>query len=294
MTRRTLLRLAALFSLLAPLPALAQTAARPPAAHAAGYHWRTLVLRHAVPSDILALMHWNGPAATAAPAPFDPLPLTGFPAPSPAAPDGVLRIFALASTNSLLVDATDDGFATVVKLVQLFDVAPKQVQFRTLLVAVPATRTGLNAPNADAARFLEELRRGKERVIPTPLVTTTDGVGAAISFFYPPPTFDPPAARLQLVQAGLTPDGSGSATRGEFRVTPRITAEGTITLAVASGVLPAPAPRTVRAGELTVYEVTGSRAALGERLFLFLRPTILGVSGETADSSGTQSVTVAP
>ena len=259
----------------------------------ADYHWHTLVLQHATPSDILKLMHWDQP--TAPPAARDAFPPLDIAPPSPALPTGVLRIFALQSNNSLLVEATDEGFATVTKLVQMFDVSPKQVQFKTLLVAVPATRVELNAPDADAAPFLTELLRGERRVIPTPLVTTTDGVGATISFSYPPPTFDPPTARLQLVQAGPLPAPAGPATRGEFRVTPRINADGTLTLRVAFGSLPALTDRTLRGGEWAVYEMTGPQVASGERLFFFLRPTILGESGGRPDITGDgQSVTVTP
>ncbi len=262
----------------------------------AGYRWHTLGLQHAVPGDILALMHWNQPISPSQPTPFQALPPTDLAPPPLALPEGVRRIFALQSNNSLLMEATDEGFATVTKLVQIFDIAPKQVQFKTLLVAVPATRAGLNVPDADAARFLAELLRGERRVIPTPLVTTTEGVGATISFSYPPPTFDPPAARLQLVQAGTPPSPSGPAARGEFRVTPRINVDGTLTLGVAFGGLPAPIDRTLRDGEWAVYEVTGPQVASGERLFFFLQPKIIGENGGSRPNitGDGQSVTVTP
>jgi len=244
--------------------------AHPPAATVAaplaGYQWRTLVLQHAVPSDILRMEHWGASAAHPA-----------------ALPAGVRRVFALQSNNSLLLEATEEGYATVAKLIKALDVAPKQVEFSTLLVAVPATRVGLDVPDADAARFLEEVSRGEASAIPTPTVTIAHGGSGTIYFSYPRPpagpSVRPPAARLQLVQAGLTPEQTGPATRGEFRLTPRINTDGTITLDVAFGDLPAPAPRTLRAGELTVYELTGAQAGSGERLFFFLRPTISGGGG---------------
>ena len=67
--------------------------------------------------------------------------------------------------------------------------------------------------------------------------------------------------------------------RGEFRATPRINTDGAITLDVTVKDLPTPAPRTLRASELTVYELTGPQASSGKRLFFFLRPTTDGKSG---------------
>lgn len=274
---RTLLRLAALLSLLTPPPAPAQTAARPPAAHAAGHHWRTLVLQNARPSDILILMHWNQSAG------MMPHP--------PALPDGVRRIFALQSNNSLLVDATEEGFATVTTLVKALDIAPRQVQFKTLLVAVPATRTGLIAPDTDATRFLGELLRGERRVIWTPTVTVTDGQTVTTSFLCPAP----PVSRLRLAQTGPMREGSGASSRCEVRLTPRINADKTLTLSLTLTPAATPSaaqimtPRTLRSGELAVYDVTGPPTPHGERLFFFLQPVVIG---ETAD--GGQTITVTP
>lgn len=234
-------------------------------------------------------MHWNQPVASPQPAPSQALPRADLAPHPPALPEGVRRIFALQSSHALLVDATEEGFATVARLVQILDVAPKQVQFKTLLVAVPATRVGLDAPAADAGRFLAELLRGERRVIPTPLVTTTDGVGATISFSYPPP----PVGGIRLIQAGLTAGRSDPSPRVEFRLTPRINADGTLTLRAAFGELAVPTDRTLRDGEMTVYEVTGPQAASGERLFFFLAPTILG-DRATNSADGGPSVTVTP
>lgn len=275
-------------SLLSPAASFAQAPAATVAAPLPGYHWRTLVLQHAIPSDVLKMERWDTSA-------IHPVSL----------PTGVLRIFALRSNNSLLLQATEDGYATVAKLVKVLDIVPSAVEFNTLLVAVPATRIGLDVPDADAARFLEELSRGEASAIRTPTVTIAHGGSETIYFSYPRspagPSVRPPAAWLQLVQAGPSPDGSGPETRGEFRLTPRINADGTITLDVAFGVLPAPAPRTLRAGELTVYELTGAQAGSGRRLFFFLRPTISGDGGGPPIISSIpmildmgQSVTVTP
>lgn len=253
---------------------------------AAGYRWHTLVLQHAVPGDILALMHWNQPASSPLPAQVQALP------------GGVLRIYALKSNNALLIEATDEGFASVVRLVQEFDRVPKQIQFKTLLIAVPAPRASLDAPDTDVDSFLAKLLGGESRVIGTPTVTTTDGVSAAISFSYRPTPVSPSGGWLRLVQAGLMPAGDASS-RCEVRLTPRINADGTLTLGLTATPAATPsavqimATRTLRGSELVVYDVTGVIEKHGERLFFFLRPTILA-DGSDADTDGGASITVIP
>ena len=315
-TRRFFLSLA--LSPLWSVSAFAQAPAAPPAdaarpvhppaviaaAPAPGYHWRTLVLRHAVPSDVLALMRWNSapeaPAPLAptalAPTPFDLLPLTGSPVPSrPTLPDGVRRIFALQSNNSLLVQATEEGYARVVRLVRILDIAPRQVEFHMRLVAVPA---GVSVPDVPASRLLPLLLAGESRVISVPMETVTEGTTASVSIEVPA---IPSGSRFRLAQMG--PGGRDSATRCEFRLTPRVNADGTVTLSLtpmADGPLLPGRPatsRTVRAGEMVVYEVTGAGQAGGERLFLFLSALVIGDGGEAPDGgqllSG-QTVIVTP
>ncbi len=282
MTRLTPLRFAALLILLAPVSASAQTAAPPPAASAAGYHWRTLALRHAVPSDILALIHWDGPA----------------PSP-PALPDGVRRVFALRSTNSLLVEATDEGFATVASLVNLLDRAPRQVKFHMALVAVPAARGDLYRPDMSASELLSLLLAGESSVISVPTETVTEGTTAAVSVGVP---VIAPVGRFRLAQAGSMGDGYGPSARCEFRLTPLINADGTVTLSLMAASMEAAPPRTLRAGELAAYDVTGatqvnSERIDGRRLFLFLSPTIIADTEDARDAGqpvNGQSVPVTP
>ena len=85
-------------------------------AKAADLRYRTIVLRHANPADVLKLMHWkdNREAAN--------LNSPNAPA-DPNLPAGVARIFALQGNNSLLVQATPEGYNQVKNIVKILDVA---------------------------------------------------------------------------------------------------------------------------------------------------------------------------
>jgi len=249
-----------------------------PETPAVGYRWHTLVLQHAVPSDILALMHWNTAAA-----------------PPSALPTGVHRIFALQSTTSLLVEATDEGFATVAQLVKILDIAPRSVGFQMELVAVPAARAALYAPDMPASWLLPLLLAGESRMISIPTETVTDGHSTFVSADVPVITL--PASRFRLVRVGPRPGRHGLSALYAFRLTPRINADGTITLGLefattAPLAMRSSTPRTLRAGELVVYDVTGPSQTVGQRLFLFLLPTIMGEIEAARDGDG--SVTVTP
>ena len=241
---------------------------------AVGYRWHTLVLQHAVPSDILALMHWNKAAL----------------------PPGVLRIFALQSSNSLLVEATEEGFATVAKIVKTVDIAPRSVQFHMELVAVPESRARLYAPDMPASQLLPLLLAGESRAASIPAETVMNG--QTTSFFVDSPVSPAPASSFRLTQVGPMPDGYDLSTHRQFRLTPRINADDTITLVLAFATtaplssMQAGTPRTLRAGALVVYDVTGLIQINGERLFLFLSPIIISESGATHDDG--DSVTVTP
>ncbi len=229
------------------------------AAPAAGYHWRTLVLQHAIPSDILQLTHWSA-------SPAHPATL----------PAGVLRIFALRSTNSLLLEATDDGYAKVVKIVNRWDNPPRSVQVAMVLIAVPETHGGLYTPDIPASRLLPLLLANGGRRVFGAMITMTGGETATFSTAYSSPLTDLP----QLVQA----NGGGVAAPVEMQIMPRINADGTgtvgLTFAPVTPSLSAEAPMfcTVRVGDSAVYEVTGPLGARGERVFFFLRTVIIGDS----------------
>ena len=122
--------------------------------------------------------------------------------------------------------------------------------------------------------------------------------GQTTSFFVDSPVSPAPASSFRLTQVGPMPDGYDLSTHRQFRLTPRINADDTITLVLAFATtaplssMQAGTPRTLRAGALVVYDVTGLIQINGERLFLFLSPIIISESGATHDDG--DSVTVTP
>lgn len=238
-----------------------------------GYHWHTLVLQHAVPSDILQMMHWDSAAAHPA-----------------ALPAGVLRIFALQSNNSLLLQATDDGYAKVAGIVSRWDVAARDVRIDMVLVVVPEARAGSYTPDMPASRLLPLLLADGARTVSVPTVTMPNGVTESFSITYTPPW---PTGRMRLIQAGKTE----VAFPFQVLMTPQINADGTVTLgltlmpglAALSAPMPPVEARTARAGESVVYDVLGPVGARGERVFLFAKPTITDSTATMTDS-----VTVTP
>ncbi len=119
---QTLSLLAALLVLSALHPAYALAPAP-----LAPYHWYSLVLHHTTPSDVLKLMRWTNAAPE--PNPFQSLPSTATNTPlNPNLPAGVKRIFTLPGNNSLLMEATDDGFTHVRQIIKILDIAPRAVE----------------------------------------------------------------------------------------------------------------------------------------------------------------------
>lgn len=92
-------------SLLLCLPAIAKAPkpapAPPAAAPSAAYHWNKLALNHIAPAAALVALHWDTPTATL--------------------PTGIQRVYALQSNHTLLLHATDAGFAEATRLVQTVD-----------------------------------------------------------------------------------------------------------------------------------------------------------------------------
>ncbi len=158
MTQRRLLPLfAMLFGLLMPLPAGAQMPHEPQNSVSdknVALQWHTLPLRHAHPSDILTLMHWDRPkdaqysfeTRRVHPMPFRVTPPPAF-APSiegnPFLPPGVRRIYALSSSNSLLIEATDQGVDNVRRIVRFLDVAAHGSNPKVSYLIVTEEETGL-------------------------------------------------------------------------------------------------------------------------------------------------------
>ena len=133
-------------------------------------------------------------------------------------PDGVTKIYALQSNNSLLVQATPDGYTLVKQLVKILDIAPRQVEIKVEFVTasvtdvdnlgvnfdlVPypglelatsqgsgqygGTATGIGptflqyATGNIVAQLFQTLVRTRGKVVQAPLVTTTNNYPATIN-----------------------------------------------------------------------------------------------------------------
>lgn len=254
-------------------------AAQAPPEDAAKYHWHSLVLQHAKPGDILTQMHWEG---------------TGDAAAKPELPEGVARIFALQSNNSLLISATDEGFQQVKRIVSALDIAPKQVQLKTLFAAIPASQK-LTLDLADPLGALLQLQKANAMLYQPPLVTANNGEQADIPFEMPLPRLERnlPPWSLLINQATQTNSLEAIPT---LRVTARINSDNSVSLMLNSGEPAAANLRTVPSDGMTAYDVTGLPHSAGYRVFLFVMPTIIGESNDSAASNanGGSSVTVTP
>jgi len=183
-----------------------------------------------------------------------------------ALPDGVTRIFALQSNNSLLVQATVEGYNTVKNLVRILDIAPRQVQIKVEFVTasvvdvdnlginfdlVPypglefATNQGTNAISSAAqptflqyatgnivAQLFQTLVRTRGKVVQAPLITTTNNVTATIQVNTQIPFF----TQTVVANGGLN-GGTTQAQQANFltlqtglTITPRINSDDSITM----------------------------------------------------------------
>jgi len=129
-------------------------------------------------------------------------------------PEGVERIYALQSNNSLLVRATPEGFNELRRLVKILDIAPRQVQVKVEfvtasvtdvdnlgvnfdLVPYPGLEFGTTQGNSTlvtgvqptflqyatgniVAQLYQTLTRTRGKVVQAPLITTTNNVQATI------------------------------------------------------------------------------------------------------------------
>ena len=252
-------------------PTLAAAPVAPDAVQA-----QRLVLRHAVPEEIIKALHWDQRAN---------LPL------------GVTDITSLPISNSLLVQATPTGLVEVQELVKLLDIAPRPVQIRMALArateadlkasgidfalmsypAAPRAWTGY-ATGKDVARFAEVLqRRGA--------VVQSSGVF----------TFSNKEANLSL-SGGQAIPALPNVKTFSFAATPRVNSDDTLTLALrpkmswrAVGKANPPGLlarnqswdlqtlRTLRSGDTLVITnlFPGATGVKGTQLLLFVTPTLM-------------------
>ena len=341
--------------------------ADPEARYAAGdLHWRSLVLQHAVPADILTLMHWdrdmvqaepfrplemprptpnvastqgntiitpsypgypsvplgngsaNGAGANYAqhrsadpasteqanqfpgfnpgggggfnpgggggfnpggggfnpggnnpfqqPQGFNPPGGANRPGGAAALPTGVARIFALQSNNSLLIEATPDGYNQVKQIVKILDIAPRQVEIKVEfvtasvadvdnlginfdLVPYPGLEFGTQNGNSTistaaaptflqyatgnlVAQLFQTLTRTRGKVVQAPMITTTNNVPADIEINTQIPFFT-----TSVVSTGGINNTNQQSTNANFltlqtglTITPRINSDDSVTM----------------------------------------------------------------
>jgi len=191
------------------------------------------------------------------------------PGATPAIPDGlpagVARIFALQSNNSLLVEATPEGYNQIKQIVKILDVAPRQVEIKVEFVTASVTdvdNLGINfdlvpypgleigtqqgsttiaqgiiptflqyATGNIAAQLYQTLIRTRGKVVQAPLITTTNNVTASITVATQIPFFTNTA-----VSNGNF-GGSSQGSQANFltlntglTITPRINADDSVTM----------------------------------------------------------------
>jgi len=293
-----------------------------------------------------------------------------------ALPNGVARIFALQSNNSLLIEATPEGYNTVKQIVKILDIAPRQVQIKVEFVTasvadvdnlginfdlVPypglelATKQGDSTISSAApptflqyatgnivAQLYQTLTRTRGKVVQAPLITTTNNVTATIQVNTQIPFFT-----TTVVSNGGLNGGTSQGQQANFlqlqtglTVTPRINSDDSVTLnlnpqitdttgqSAVGGIPPTITQsvttlRTVRSGDTMVLGGlvrkqetsstqripiladlpilgnlfrTRSKQTNDQELLIFVTPTIIGESNDsaTANANGGQSVTVTP
>lgn len=179
-------------------------------------------------------------------------------------PEGVERIYALQADNSLLVEATPDGFNRIRDIVKNLDIAPRQVQIKVEFVTasiadvdsfglnfslVPYPGVELSNNQGDqanltsvpqtflqvatgniVAEFFSSLVRTRGKVVQSPLITTTNNVPANITI----------ATQIPYVTTTTVVGNGGNVVSNQTQqfqqiqttlaVQPRINSDDTITL----------------------------------------------------------------
>ena len=184
-------------------------------------------------------------------------------------PDGVSKLFALQSNNSIVVYATPDGFNQVKAIIKLLDVAPRQVQIKVEFVTASVTDVDALGVNFDlvpypgleisssqgtgsfggtisglnptflqyqtgniVAQLFQTLTRTRGKVVQAPLITTTNNVPATIQIVTQIPFFT-----TGVVSNGGVAGGTTQSTQANFlplhtglTIVPRINADDSVTM----------------------------------------------------------------
>lgn len=234
--------------LLSPLTVSAQKPAPVPT-RTTELPYRTIALHHVRPDDILSAMHWQD-SRTAKDAGL---------------PDGVVRIFALQSNNSLLLQATDAGYKQVQEIVKTLDIAPQQVELTVRFVAFPLDKK-LTVDLSNPIQALSQLHTADVLFSQPILETVDDGK---------PADFSPSWSYLNPQTLG-----GSSLVYPLVRLTPRINKNNSATInldAEEQKTQVLAAIHTVPSGGMTVYEMTSWVDATKRRVFLFVTPAVTGV-----------------
>ena len=273
--------------------------------------WHKLILRDMTPSDLLRLMHWG--ATTAVPPPTAPA----------TPPEGVQRIYALESDNSLLIQSTPDGYARVREILKSLIVAPRRIQFKVQFVRAriaDVKALGLfstvdplqhSAPyGAKVVAALESLIAGGSEVLGARTFSAVQDGGVFFPYradLYPPP----PASPLPFRLAEETIPDSAQARVVWIGITPHLNQDGTLVLTLTStgGDEDRTLGSRVRTVGLTSELQSGDTLALGglisgrqTELLVFVTPTLLpqepAAGNDSAQERGMMSagpnVSVAP
>ena len=184
-------------------------------------------------------------------------------------PQGVEKIFALQSNNSLLVFATPDGYNLVKQIVKILDVAPRQVEIKVEFVTASVTDVDALGINFDlvpypglevssgqgsgqfggtisgiqptflqyatgniAAQLFQTLTRTRGKVVEAPLITTTNNVEARIQVVTQIPFFTTGVVSNGGVAGGTTQTSQANflpLTTG-LDITPRINSDDSVTM----------------------------------------------------------------
>ena len=239
----------------------------------AAMQWHRLILRHAAPSNILKWMHWE---------------VTRDGAKNPRLPDGVARIFTLASNNSLVVEATDSGYEKFKQIVTALDIALRQVQIKVLLAALPKS-LNLAIDLADPMRALATLQKTNLTAYQLHRLTIDTNASAGFPF-----EMRLPHLETEMLPADRPQNWSTLTSVPILHFTPYINTDNSVTLFSTFGDdRITSTPRTIASGSLKVYEITNLTQTPGYRVFLFLTPRILPEKSH-AGNEEYQTVTVTP
>ncbi len=207
-----------------------------------------------------------------APQPFQPVGPGGNRNNQGALPPGVTRMLALQSNNTIVIEATPDGYNLVKQIVKYLDVAPRQVQVKVEFVTASVTDVDALGVNFDlvpypglevassqgsgtfggvfnglnptflqyatgniAAQLFQTLTRTRGKVVQAPIITTTNNVTATIQV-----NTQIPFLTTSVVSNGGVAGGTTQGQQQNFltlttglTITPRINSDDSVTMNLA-------------------------------------------------------------